>query len=113
MSSNNTEKFSFNVSVPSHESRTPCNLRIMTLERVNKIIDAKNIELKVAHQLKIMAAKYPQQALENFILKLDHHIMKARDLTKKSKPTLAPVELGDENTIKEESSDAPKNEEFE
>lgn len=114
MPTNNTEKMGFSVSM-GQEKREPCNLRTITLERVYKFIENKNIDAKLTFQLKKMAAVYPQQALENWMKNFNIHLLKARSLVKLSKPEISPVELGDEPKIpsREEIDHVPQNEEFE
>ena len=115
MATNNTENMRFRVSVGNDEKEV-CKLRIMTLERVNKIIDSRKIEPRIAYQLKQMAARYPQQALENFVMNLDHHLHKARQASKNGTPTLSPQpELGDEPSVVTETQgieNAPQTDEF-
>ena len=109
---NSTEKFGFKVGLQNSEEKQPCNLNIMTLERVYKIIESKQFDPKLTVEIKKLAAKYPQQALENFIEKFDTHLLRARKSLRLSKPTTAPVELGEEQPQKEENY-APKVDEFE
>ena len=113
MSTNNSERLNFQVSAQGSESKEPCKLRIMTLERVNNFIESKRIDAKVKAELMRIAARYPQQALENFIHNFDHHLLKARQASKLSKPTVTAVELGDEPQQQDEAIYAPKIEEFE
>jgi hypothetical protein len=127
MATNNTERFGFSVSA-GNDRPDPCNLRIMTLERVNKIIENKRYEPKLTSQLKRMASLYPQQALENFVQNFDHHLLKARQAIRISKPTTSPVEAAEvtevaeitevtevavEEIVTHENSHAPSVEEFE
>lgn len=109
---NSTEQFGFKVGLQNAEEKEPCNLSIMTLERVYKIIESKSFEPKLTVEMKKLAAKYPQQALENFIAKFDTHLLKARKNLRLSKPTTSPVELGDEQPQKDDNY-VPKVDEFE
>ena len=72
-----------------------------------------------------MASLYPQQALENFVQNFDHHLLKARQAIRISKPTTSPVEVTEvaeitevteaavEEIVTHENSHAPSVEEFE
>lgn len=120
MSTNNAEKASFKITIGNEADKIPCNLRTMTLERVWKIIESKNYDSKVTAELKKYAAKYPQQALENFVHNFDKHLMKARKAVKLSKPTVSPSEtlLNSPEVIEEtqkqedEIPNAPQDAEF-
>jgi hypothetical protein len=100
----------------------PCNLRIITLEKVIQFIDNKKIDFNTKKILKNSASKYPQQALENWVKNFDKHLIKARTCLKLNKPKTI-VELGDEpldapplsqseQQQEEELTNAPEAEEF-
>jgi len=123
MATNNTEKIGFSLSAGGNKPE-PCNLRILTLERVNKIIEGKRYDPKLTFELKRMASRYPQQALESFVQNFDHHLLKARQAIRLVKPTKLTVEVAEVaevteaiETIEEEIttneiSHAPSIEEF-
>ena len=49
---NSTEQFGFKVGLQNAEEKEPCNLSIMTLERVYKIIESKSFEPKLTVEMK-------------------------------------------------------------
>ena len=51
MSTNNSERLNFQVSAQGSDSKEPCKLRIMTLERVNNFIESKRIDAKVKAEI--------------------------------------------------------------
>lgn len=77
---NETERFKFRLSAnkEEYEKRIPSDLKILTLNQVNKIIDEKDIEDTIKEKLKKMARNYPFQALSNFIKNIDRNISKLR-----------------------------------
>jgi hypothetical protein len=109
---NSAEKFGFKVGIAGDEEKKPCKLQIMTLERVYNFIDNKKFDAKLTVELKKLASKYPQQALENFIHNFNTHLLKARKTIRLSKPTTTLPELG-EDTQPKEFNNAPKVDEFE
>jgi hypothetical protein len=110
---NSAEKFGFKVGIAGDEQKKPCNLQIMTLERVNNFIDNKKFDAKLSVELKKLAARYPQQALENFIQNFNTHLLNARKTIRLSKPTTTILpELG-EDKVEKELNNAPKINEFE
>ena len=113
MSTNNAETIGFSLSMGNIDDRPECNLRVMTLERVLKIIDRKNYDARLTAELKKVASAYPQQALENFVKNFDTHLLRARKAVRLSKPTVAPIEttVVDEKA-QEENNHAPQETEF-
>lgn len=110
---NNAERAGFSLSLNNDAEKVPCNLRVMTLERVYKIIDSKNYDAKLTAELKKSAGRYPQQALENFVQNFDKHLLRARKAIKLSKPTVSPIEETPLAEHKEEEvPNAPQETEF-
>jgi len=113
MPTNNAERAGFSVSLNNDAEKVPCKLRIMTLERVYRIIESKNYDAKVTSELKKSASKYPQQALENFMQNFDKHLLRARKAVRLSSPTVSPVDDSIETKNKEEEiPNAPQETEF-
>lgn len=109
-----------NVKINAGEGKNqPCNLRIVTLEKVLQFIENKKIDLNTKKILKNSASKYPQQALENWVKNFDRHLIQARNCLKLNKPKTI-VELGDEppepmsqlEQQQEELKNVPEAEEF-
>jgi hypothetical protein len=106
MSTNNTENLGFRILTMGREevdARRPCNLRPLTLEKLNAWIDAKRIDSRLKEELKKSAASYPNQALFTWQKMYSKHLAKAQN-TLQDKPAppspVSAVELGDEPYIK-------------
>lgn len=120
MSSNNTENLGFKVLTMGREevdSRRPCNLRPLTLQKLYAWIDDKRIDSRLKEELKKSAASYPQQALSTWQKMYSQHLAKAQNTLKKkpAPPPVSVVELGDEiRKVEqhEEENNVPENDEF-
>lgn len=96
MAKNTTEGVNFKIVMPHGDiDRLPCKLQTVTLEKVCRFIDEKEISPKIKAQLKKMAGTYPEQALENWVNNFSHHLTRARRLVKQQGPEKLP-ELGEE-----------------
>lgn len=90
-----TEGLNFSVSNMSGSGRKPSKLNTITLEKVNAWIEKKNLDKPIEKELKLMAAVYPQDALENWMKNFQLHLVRAREKFQKIQK-IEVIELGEE-----------------
>jgi hypothetical protein len=81
MATNNAEGINFKiVSTGNHQfdNRRPTKLVHLTLEKVLRFIDAKQLDVHVAALLKKTVNAYPENALENWVNNFSIHLSNAR-----------------------------------
>lgn len=90
MATNNTEALNFKVTATGNsdaDERKPCNLHRLTLEKVHKWLDARELDDATKKRLKKMCSMYPEEALENWLNNFTIHLSRAREyLAKNTKP---------------------------
>lgn len=98
---NSTESVGFKVVTMGRDeidSRSPSNLRPLTLAKLHEWIDAQPVDDRMKEQLKKMAGSYPQQALSSWKKNYRKHLAKAQNLLR-DKSKKASVELEGVSTI--------------
>jgi len=117
MATNNTESVNFKVGAlggSSNDDRQPCNLNRITLEKVFRWLDKRDLDAPTTARLKKMCSSYPEEALQNWLNNFTIHLSRARDYVTKNQPTnQKSEELTEKPEGTPEIDTAPHVEEFE
>lgn len=116
MATNNAESVNFKVSATGDDDeKQPCNLNRITLEKVHRWIDKRDLDDPTKARLKKMSSMYPEEALQNWLGNFTIHLSRARQFLAKNQPahSIQKEELVEKPKEGSELGAAPHVEEFE
>lgn len=96
MPTNNAEGVNFKVVAAGDQKRTPCNFKVLTLDKLVKWINEQHLDPVVKEELIKKAGSYPSGSLSSFRKNFQTHLSKAQKIVRDKTP-LYTKELGDDD----------------